>query len=394
MRVRLKVRKETPPSWEHVSDMEKDVILIGRDPKNELPLGDTDSVVSRQHAKLVRHGNSYSIVDLGSRNGTILNGDRIKPSIEYPLKNGDLINICEFVIEFSAGQSEIKPEENIPKISEPLGFFAEESSNFVAALNQLCQAFEREESPYKEELLREVFSGSLERATLNKAAEIISLVLQFRTGLTVSLPNPEQEDQGLDISHSHDRVERAIAVMLDYFVKMVQALDQFELQFLDRTTIRSTRHSKSGQSFSIHNCTPKELGKHLFDPEISSHEAQKRLDNIQANANQLMMHQLSLLDGYKACVSEGTQQLVQRLSPQKVQQEVEERTLKLGPLRVRYRLLPLLSALQTVKELRRAHQELMQEDPATIEKNYFRKPFMRGYENRTKKARSKNLSSE
>jgi type VI secretion system protein ImpI len=383
MRVRLKVTKETPPSWEHVSEIEKDIILIGRDPKNELPLGDKDSVVSRQHAKLVHQGNAYSIMDLNSRNGTLLNGDKIKPAIEYPLKNGDLINICEFSVEFSAEPSEIQPEENIPAISELPGFFAQESSQFVAALDQLCQVFEQEESPYKEELLREIVRAALEKATLNKAAEIIGQVLQFQTGSTVSFSGPGQEDQGMDISNSYDRAKRAMAILLDYFVKMVQALDQFELQFLDRTTIKSTRHSKSGKSFSIHNCTPKELGEHLFDPEISSREAQERLDHIQVNANQLMMHQLALLDGYKACVSEGTQQLLQRLSPQKVQQEVEKKTLKLGPLRVRYRRLPLFSALRTVKELKQAHQELAREDPATIENSYFRKPFMRGYENRS-----------
>jgi type VI secretion system protein ImpI len=399
MLVRLKVLKDTPPCWEHVFEMEKDILLIGRDPKNELPLEGTSSGVSRQHAKLVRHGNSYSIIDLASRNGTILNDIKIEPNVEYVIKNGDLIHICEFVIEFSAEQSEVKPEQDFfPKreLSTP---FAEESQNLIAALDRMCQKFEQEESSVKDEALQKALRDSLERATLNKAAEILSQVLQSRTGPVISFPAPAQKDLELDISSSYDRVERAIAVLLDFFVKMIQALDEFEIFFLDRTITSiiippKSKSSKPGKSFSFHKCTAKELKGYLFDPEISLQEAQKRIDWVQANAEKLMMHQISLLAGYKASVSEGAQQLLQKMSPQKFREKLKEKTLTLGPFHLRYSLIPLLATLQIAKEFSRLHQELTQEDPAKIEGDYFHKPYRLGYQKSMNKIPGRNPSSD
>ena len=399
MRVRLKVLKDTPPCWEHVFEMDKDIILIGRDPKNELQLEGTSSGVSRQHTKLVRHGDSYVIMDLESRNGTLLNDKKLNPMVEHALHNGDLIHICEFVIEFSAEQLEVKPEADFipePEHSPP---FAEESQKLMATLDQICQRFEQEESSLKQEALQEALSHSLERATLNKAAEILSQVLQSRTGPPASFPAPPQKDRELDILSNYDRVERAIAVLLDFFVKMIQAVDEFEIFFLDKTMTSiivppKSKSSKPAKSFSFSKCTANELKEYLFDPEISLPEAQKRINCVQANAEKLMMHQISLLAGYKAGVTEGTQRLLQKMNPQKFRQKFEEKTLKLGPFRLRYSLIPLLATLQVVKEFSRIHQELIQEDPAKIERDYFHKPYKSGYEKSINKIPGRNPSSD
>lgn len=47
--------------------------------------------VSRLHAVIKRAENRAVIVDLGSSNGTFVNGIRLSPQAETPLKNGDLI---------------------------------------------------------------------------------------------------------------------------------------------------------------------------------------------------------------------------------------------------------------------------------------------------------------
>ena len=48
------------------------VITIGRDRSCQIRLN--DSTVSRHHARIVRHGNTLTIEDLGSNNGTFVNG--------------------------------------------------------------------------------------------------------------------------------------------------------------------------------------------------------------------------------------------------------------------------------------------------------------------------------
>jgi LysM repeat protein len=53
----------------------KDVITIGRSPDNDIAIDDAE--VSRHHARLTRRGNDWILEDLGSRNGTTVNGRRI-----------------------------------------------------------------------------------------------------------------------------------------------------------------------------------------------------------------------------------------------------------------------------------------------------------------------------
>ena len=379
--------------------MDKDVTLIGRDPKNELQLEGTSSSVSRHHAKLVRHGDSCVIMDLESRNGTLLNDKKLTSMVEHPLHNGDLIRICDFVIEFSADQLEVKPEVTFIPGPEQVPPFAEESQRLMEALDQICQKFEQEGFSHKGEALQEALSQSLERVSLNQAAEILGQVLQSRNAPPGSLPAPPQTDKGMDISSNYDRVERAIAVLLDFFVKMIQALNEFEMFFLDKTVTSmiispKSKSSKQAKSFSFSKCTAKELQEHLFDPEISLSEAQKRIDCVQANAEKLMMHQLSLLAGYKASVTEGAQRLLQKMNPQKFRQKLDEKILKLGPVRLRYSLIPFLAAVQVAKEFSRVYEELMQEDPAKIERDYFHRPYKSGYEKSINKIPGRNPSSD
>lgn len=57
--------------------------------------------VSRLHAVIKTGIGKMSIMDLGSANGTRVNGQKIAANVEYPLKNGDLIAFGKLKIEFS-----------------------------------------------------------------------------------------------------------------------------------------------------------------------------------------------------------------------------------------------------------------------------------------------------
>jgi predicted component of type VI protein secretion system len=53
--------------------------------------------VSRQHCQLVVGADAALLTDLGSRNGTLVNGELLQQ--EWPLKNGDLIHVGPVVFE-------------------------------------------------------------------------------------------------------------------------------------------------------------------------------------------------------------------------------------------------------------------------------------------------------
>jgi pSer/pThr/pTyr-binding forkhead associated (FHA) protein len=62
-------------------------LSIGRAPDNQLVL--TDTQVSGYHAEVLPEGEGYSIIDLGSSNGTFVNGYRLTPNVPRILNPND-----------------------------------------------------------------------------------------------------------------------------------------------------------------------------------------------------------------------------------------------------------------------------------------------------------------
>lgn len=97
----------------------KNEYLLGRaDPKHNVqpdldlgPYGGQQLGVSRKHAALIQTDVGLSIKDLGSTNGTMVNGRALGPNEEWPLRDGDEIRLGKLAL-------------NIYLISEP------DSSNF------------------------------------------------------------------------------------------------------------------------------------------------------------------------------------------------------------------------------------------------------------------------
>jgi DNA-binding CsgD family transcriptional regulator len=74
-------------------------LAIGRDDANDLVL--VTKTVSRQHAQLLEHEGRWYVVDRGSFNGTLLNGTRLQPGIEVPLRHGDRLELGSQLLVFS-----------------------------------------------------------------------------------------------------------------------------------------------------------------------------------------------------------------------------------------------------------------------------------------------------
>lgn len=63
--------------------------------------GGLEKGVSRRHARITQEGADLFIEDLGSVNGTLVNGKRLTPYLPHPLQSGDEIRLGEMVLRVS-----------------------------------------------------------------------------------------------------------------------------------------------------------------------------------------------------------------------------------------------------------------------------------------------------
>lgn len=89
--------------------------------------------VSKRHCLLSRESNgAYGIEDLGSRNGTLVNGRVLTAGERVLLANGDLVTICEFGLMYLAPKA--SETVQIPPVEIDLSQ-AKHEARRVAALN-------------------------------------------------------------------------------------------------------------------------------------------------------------------------------------------------------------------------------------------------------------------
>ena len=108
--VRLVIQED---GEERSLELDRDVISIGRTSDNAIPV--KDALSSRHHCEIVRGPEGYVLSDLGSRNGTLLNGEPVKRQV---LVVGDQVAIGETIIHFGEKLSGAADEVSTPPREE------------------------------------------------------------------------------------------------------------------------------------------------------------------------------------------------------------------------------------------------------------------------------------
>lgn len=84
---------------QRVIEFSREGLSIGRAEENAVSLPTPG--ISRKHALIVVSGNNYFLSDLGSGNGTFLNGTRLTPNEQNLLRHGDTISIENYNLSFN-----------------------------------------------------------------------------------------------------------------------------------------------------------------------------------------------------------------------------------------------------------------------------------------------------
>ena len=97
--------------------LDKQTVAIGSHPSNDVVLDDT--TVSRRHATIARKPGSFELADLGSTNGTFVNGGRVRKPIA--LKRGDEIKFGSVRFAFIAAGDPIPAPTRAARAPSRLG---------------------------------------------------------------------------------------------------------------------------------------------------------------------------------------------------------------------------------------------------------------------------------
>lgn len=130
-------------------------LTIGRRPDNAVVLA--EKFVSARHAVIRRDNGRYHVEDLGSSNGTRLNGRRVERAA---LKDGDIVQIGSFDLHFSDEPGETVPIDRLVSAAATATAAPQDSANAGQAqlldelVNSIRSHREREHSEREQAVMR------------------------------------------------------------------------------------------------------------------------------------------------------------------------------------------------------------------------------------------------
>lgn len=319
------------PMSEHSFD--KEAITIGRTLGNEIVLPDVERKVSSKHARIENRTGVLNVIDLGSTNGTLLNGKKIDANQPVLLRNGDKIGIGSFqlLIHSTADHVEsttrhVDPTKAAEKIAE-----------------QLCQEYAKHASADPEvrrAALREAIRDGLRIAGPDNGRTVLTLVRnRFQSGAksgdaVADLEVRKQEElyrsgyQTLSTLSTHflgdanfqsgeqvekfgRLIEQSLEVTLDWLSNCLKGRREFENQFSADLTMVFSKEGNPLKGAS----GAQEMARHILDWRSARDLAQSKAP-LENAFKDLTMHQLGLLAGVQDCMKA----LLVKLDPKQIEQ--------------------------------------------------------------------------
>lgn len=387
MQVKLVVTSEDNPSCQDLYNFSQEVITIGRDRSSLLYLADPKRIVGRSHAKLERKGDVVHLIDVGSRNFTFLKGKKIDAEKPYVLKPGDQFKIGDFIVKFEGLIKEPAELEPIDKTIVDQTFpnpFIDDAKELAKILKQIYDKYDAGVPSRRNEELNQTLSEQLGEIKPTDAATLISAQLKPSMAVPVA-PEPFPAEGGALLMT--DRIRFLCDVLLTAFVKFIKAPWNFKEAFIGITKIKS-------RSFSVHSSTLQEVREFLLSGHISDYDFKNRIAILKKEADEAMVHQVALMDGYKASVNEGSRHLLEHFNPDALKKILDKQSIKLGRIEIPYRYLPIFYHWKLLQLYQQKYVALIQEDRGIFENKMFRPGFINAYLERLSSAQSEEPGSK
>ncbi len=109
MAVQYQFVMHSGPTPGKIFPLSGDIIILGRESENAIVINDAE--ISRKHTQLVYQGGKYIITDLGSTNGTFVNGQRL--TSQHVLISGEVVSLGEHIILLFEAAGQVDPNATI-----------------------------------------------------------------------------------------------------------------------------------------------------------------------------------------------------------------------------------------------------------------------------------------
>ncbi len=362
------------------------VISIGRETSSTLSL--SDPLVSKNHARIEKEPAGYRIFDLKSTNATYLNGEKLIPERAYALHQNDEVKIAGYRLEFGFKEetqvSSARPIHPATTISQPDAEMHDAGTG-MQSLPGTTSGISQQWAKLKDELVD--IARYLDKVDVKELSsrneELTRLCDELRTE-NERLKNQGAQAPVQDIRESPVRESPGESVfipsgelhdiLLQAVLKLVRGQLSFRSEFLGMTVLRDS--GPVPVDFPSHQ----DAVRYFADPALGEAEAAARLANLKKAAEQVILHTIGIMEGYKQSAEEGSKSLLQRADPSLLRKEVLKSKLRLGPLEIPYRLLPFLVPFRVLQLAEKRHHDLVIEDRGVLEKRYYRPGFVHGYE--------------
>ena len=375
----------------------KDIVSIGRRDFNDLQLQDQRRLISSRHAEIRKKGSNFMVVDVGSKNGTQLNGQRIDVGKEYPLKQGDQINIGDFLIEFMPIISILPEGEKVQKGLDSTTITSdvtEEVQELIAKLKYIYADHLNETNEERKTLMLEIIRKAIEGKDEEDSRRIIDLiksqfpekeyqqkrVLQSQSEQIMECKTQEYElyktayHELINIAERYlanledlkspetvkqliKRIDMALNTMIECLANAIKGRKQFEEEFdVEATRIFSWKPNPIKLAEDSRG-----IGEYLIDWRRK--ESMEQVSSNLADAfTDLALHQMGLMAGFKECL----RGILKQLDPESLEAEGQASTVNLGILKIHPQFGPLTS-LAAWNRFKEKHKKLSEEEVKTFE---------------------------
>lgn len=387
MIVKLEISNIKTPEMDRTEQFTNFPLIIGRDEKAGLQLIDPRKMVSREHAVVKLSGEKIFIEDLGSRNFTFVNGERLEPGNPAELVNGSSVSIGEYVlsVEIEIPKAEIEIDDRTMIFQSP---FDDDVAELAKLLNKINETYNTADSRTRNEVFRLSLMNSLSEVNLDSVGKIVTEFFSYQfpgenkqvddsryKETRIKEPDPVIPKKTVSSMSQTDfsistQFSKSFDLMLSAFSKLIQGFWQFRQEFFGLTIYQTMPVSSA-----------EKLKEHLFDPSIDEEESRKRLKQFEEETGKIIYHQMGLLEGYRDSVKNGTANMLKSLDPISLEREFLTQKVKIGPVQLPYKLLPFLMKSK-IYNLIKEKFELIHRDPEHLEKKYYLPEFIKIYQQR------------